>query len=245
MIAAGDTGERALKIALNTLYGKFAQRAGTIRLQKGGWKRPRWYDLCLAGYLTSAIRARIYAAAAPIAGDVLLIATDSLITRAPAAHITVSERPTLGAWTLKRYTGATIVQSGLYWLHRAGGASDAHTRGIDTGTLDWRDVVRAWRALETHAEAPATRFASIAEAQARGKGWRALGEWREETRQIALHPWGTKRTPVVSETTRRPLVRPDKGYCPTLATPVERFGSSMATPIGVPWAKVPDPDLAR
>lgn len=248
--ARGDPAERALKMALNCLYGKLAQRAGAefVRGKKGGkyWRRPVFHDLALAGWITSSVRARLFDAAAAIPDSVLMIATDALYTttQLPAAGPAVNGKAlgkSLGAWTFAEWDGATIVQSGLYWLHR-GDETLAHTRGIDVDAITWRDALRAWREGAKTIDADVTRFQSVGRAQQ--QGWRKLASWVTESRRIAVHPWATKRAPRTNAE-GFPLVRPDRGFCPTDAADTLRWhgGGGLTTPTGVPWAHYdPDPE---
>jgi hypothetical protein len=101
-----------IKLGLNSLYGKLAQRVGD----------PRYGNMIHAGLITAATRARLNEAASQNPHAMLMFATDGLFSREPLA-LETGER--LGQWEAEQYPRLFIVQPGLYW-----GAKRAKTRGI-------------------------------------------------------------------------------------------------------------------
>ena len=73
-------GERALKLALNSLYGKMAQRIGGNE-KNGGI--PPWHQLEWAGMVTSATRAQLWEAIALSPENIIAVETDSIASTVP------------------------------------------------------------------------------------------------------------------------------------------------------------------
>lgn len=127
-------GERALKLALNSLYGKQAQRVGA----KDG-NRPSWHQLEWAGMVTSGTRAQIIAAIQQKPDSVISVETDSIMTTEP---LDLDVGSGLGQWGLKEYDWVTYIQSGIYFTSDGVGKSKSKTRGIDTRELHHEEVLR-------------------------------------------------------------------------------------------------------
>lgn len=138
----GNPAEKNLKLALNSLYGKFVQQAGYERQQQ----IPKFHQLEWGGYVTSETRAKIYRAIDSVGfAGVVGMETDSVIiagNRQP--QITLSDN--LGDWGVTDYSGITYVQSGVYWLKTQDGWLDKYSkrRGYLPGTLTRDAVLNAW-----------------------------------------------------------------------------------------------------
>jgi hypothetical protein len=124
-----------LKLALNSLYGKSAQRVG------GGGK---FRSIVRAGLITATTRAMLLRAVgmARDPWNVLELATDSVLSREPLALELGTE---LGQWEEKRWPqGAFLVRPGM----RFALGDDEHTaaRGLGVKTLgkNRARIVRAW-----------------------------------------------------------------------------------------------------
>lgn len=142
MKRAGEQSQLALKLGLNSLYGKQAQRAGYDRYQK----IPDWHQYEWAGPVTSATRARMHKAASLAAArDSLIgIETDAVFTTEPLPELTVGDG--LGQWGLEVFDDCVYLQTGVYWLLHTvdcdckpcrSGQSKWHPkfRGMDADTL--------------------------------------------------------------------------------------------------------------
>lgn len=93
-----------LKLAINSLYGKLAQRQGG----GGPYTNHLW-----AGLVTAYTRSQLIDAAAQNPNAVVMLATDALYSREPL-KLDVGVR--LGQWeAAKHETGIFIVQPGLWW----------------------------------------------------------------------------------------------------------------------------------
>lgn len=115
-----------LKLALNSLYGKSAQRVG----------RGKYKCMVRAGLITSITRAKLLHAIS-LAGnpwDILDVATDSILSRTPLPL----EAPGLGGWERKPWQGgAFLMRPGLRFALESGESETKHTaaRGVGVSTL--------------------------------------------------------------------------------------------------------------
>lgn len=93
-----------LKLGINAIYGKRAQRIGAAP----------WQDPVAASLTTALTRAKLNMAIAAIGPrNVIMIATDAIYTTGEAPKLDYG--PQLGQWELKRYPGLFIVRPGLFW----------------------------------------------------------------------------------------------------------------------------------
>lgn len=114
---SGDLAQYAIKVGLNSLYGKTAQRVGN---------NP-FFSLTWAGYITSTTRAKL-ARAGYEAGSqhVIGFATDAIFTD-KRSILKLTEG--LGDWEESSYATATFFQSGIYRLTDSNGRVDDRYRG--------------------------------------------------------------------------------------------------------------------
>lgn len=91
-----------IKLAINSLYGKLAQRRGA-----GAYANMIW-----AGLITAFTRAKINSAIAANPGRIIMAATDAVYSLDPLA---LDEGEALGQWEGEKLDGLFIVQPGLYW----------------------------------------------------------------------------------------------------------------------------------
>jgi hypothetical protein len=156
----GNPSQMALKLLLNSMFGKTAQRVG--------WERtgtaPNWHQLEWAGYITSHARAKLFRAMIEAhAEDALLgVETDGIFTRSPL-NLEIGEG--LGQWESERYDGMIYLQSGFYHK-RAGEKWVNKYRGFDKASVNVEDSVRAlaqWRPWENSGvlSGTTTRFATM------------------------------------------------------------------------------------
>lgn len=181
-----------IKLGINSLYGKLAQRIGN----------PRWANMIWAGLITAGTRAALNdaaAAAGPGGAGVVMLATDGMFSTVPLP-VTIGEA--LGQWEAATHPHLFVVQPGIYW-----GAKRPKTRGVPEGLFAAHTGLfeAAWSAYaETdraaaRAEAPAppvvtlplTLFVGLKLAQARGKPDTA-GVWKQQDRHFKFD-WSGKR----------------------------------------------------
>jgi hypothetical protein len=136
----GNSAQRALKLALNSLYGKMAQRKGW----KEGGKKPTWHQLEWAGYITSAVRAMLWEAYISASESIVAMETDALFSTRPLSLPVGAE---LGEWEVTKFEKLTYIQSGFYYGELPGGEVVTKYRGFDkecveeSGSLHYRAVL--------------------------------------------------------------------------------------------------------
>jgi hypothetical protein len=122
--------QMGFKLGMNSLYGKYAQRAG------GKEKAPASHTLPIAGYITSACRAkvaRLIYASGP--ANLISVETDGIFTTTAPEDIKHPEwfplSDKLGEWGLKVYDEMIILQNGVYLLRKGDKWEKPKTRGIN------------------------------------------------------------------------------------------------------------------
>lgn len=238
--------EKMLKLALNSLYGKNAQHVG------GDGKAPRYHQLEWAGFVTSQTRALLFRAACEAGPDAVMISTDGIFSTALIPSLNIS--PALGDWDYQCHVGATVVQSGVYWLDNADAdgimTTTDFSRGFDRGSLNRAAIVKCWRQKILTYDAQLTRFVTmgaIIQTLNKKGDWR---QWRTAPRVLSLSPSGTKRIDriVPERWHRRAGSHPAYGYIPTLpAIPAALFvvENKMSAAYPLPWVTDADLQLAE
>jgi hypothetical protein len=109
-----------IKLGINALYGKLAQRVGMPV-----WQNPIW-----AGLITAMTRSHINAAIASTdPRNVVMIATDGLCSINEPCKVETGAA--LGQWKIEKFPSLFIVKPGLYWPPEpANHARKLKTRGI-------------------------------------------------------------------------------------------------------------------
>lgn len=140
----------ALKLCLNSLYGKMAQRAGWERTGEA----PTWHQLEWAGFVTAFTRAMLYQVMRKIPADQLIaVETDGIYTTATPESLGISHSTELGGWEVSRYDEMVYLQSGVYAI-RNGDDWKCKYRGLDKGSLSAEDIVNHSKNLVAHEEWP-------------------------------------------------------------------------------------------
>jgi len=137
MKAANIGTQMALKLLLNSLYGKMAQRAG--------WKRtgraPVWHQLEWAGWVTSFTRAQLYTIMSRIPFDTLIaVETDGLFSTLPPTEIGLESSSELGAWEATAIDELIYLQSGFY-AKRTGENWALKYRGLDSKSVSIAQII--------------------------------------------------------------------------------------------------------
>jgi len=180
----GSMASEALKLGMNSIYGKLAQQAG----YRNG-RIPQYHHLLWAGEITSRTRAKLYTAAMQHPNSVIAFATDAIIATKP---FTLQEGTALGEWTPERFSGITIIQPGVYFLQGQEDWYDKY-RGFDKGALLREDIIEAWRSgSEYHANL--TRFITMGSALQSTDFYGHWRKWETQKRKLDIVPGG-KRMP--------------------------------------------------
>jgi hypothetical protein len=218
-----DTRGYPLKLGLNSLYGKTAQRCG----------RGPYHDVVSAGLITAVTRARLLEALSQNPHSVVMLATDAVFSR---ERLPLDIGEGLGQWEEKVWPDLFIAQPGVYWspskLDESVKSRGAPRSVIGKAAPRFQEVFAEWLALmhrpgamdrlleERHIPTvPVTVrvFYGCRLALARGKSWLA-GKWGDETRTVRFE-WKTKRDSM------RIIVN-DEGYVSTFPIALSIFAES-------------------
>ena len=145
--ALGNAIEYAFKLAMNSAYGQFAQRAGWQSQRPPG--PPPFHQLEYAGYITSMCKAMVHnvASYAYEKGGLITIDTDGVYTTIPIPDTILPNGigDGLGQWEEQKFQGIIIWQNGFYWLKKGDEWKKARSRGAPRGKVP---IEAAWKALE-------------------------------------------------------------------------------------------------
>lgn len=217
-----NAAEKALKLGLNSSYGKLAQNVGgTIE------RPPPFHQIEWAGWITSTTRARLYEAACEAPESVITLATDGIYSTDPLPCLV--DRNELGGWETATHERMLIAQSGVYWVvdpweRSAGcgrknadgskcgaplkaaafgslrcsletcgwGTLTEHYRGFDEDSLSPEMVLAAWNAGRMTMEAASTRFVTLGTACRSEVSFEAWRSWRTTPRELDLTATGKR-----------------------------------------------------
>lgn len=127
--AKGDLSQWILKIVLNSLYGKFAQKVG----------RADFKNFVYAGFITSYTRAQMRAAVVGKERDIIAFNTDGIFSKSKLPRIRKIST-NLGEWELKEYKKLTVLMSGLYFTDDGKGKKVIKNRGY-AGLPEWDSLI--------------------------------------------------------------------------------------------------------
>jgi hypothetical protein len=186
-----------IKLGINSLYGKLAQRKGN-----GAYHNMVW-----AGLITAITRSKLNLAINQSVerygpGRIIMLATDALYSLDPLPDLELGYY--LGAWDRTELEDLFIVQPGLYW---SPDKRKRKGRGLPGKFFEQAGMTENFEASWKHFEGaensmldlnfpsvtvPLTNFVGLKIALARGKSETA-GKWVDETRDISFD-YRNKRT---------------------------------------------------
>lgn len=191
----GDPAQIVLKLALNSMYGKFAQRVGWDEEKR---RAPAYHQIEWAGYITSWCRAQIFALSERVRKlgyRTIAIETDGLYTDAPPELVGIKDSHALGEWEVTQFDEIMYLQSGVYqaldpvkgWVFK--------TRGIERGDTDPEALATYMRTLRpnpthedpwgTFTSATRSRYVGIGTALMRkGSPLTYVGRWEPYAKEI-------------------------------------------------------------
>ncbi len=196
---SGNASQIALKLLLNSLYGKMAQRVGWERT--GG--PPKWHQLEWAGWVTSYTRAMLFGAMmqAHARNALIGVETDAVFSSEP---LPLDVGASLGQWDHSTYDELIYLQSGFYfrkidgsWYVRDEQGHEtereyAKFRGFDRGSITLEDTIRAlagwrpWDGESAEIVGTTTRFLTMGTylRMHNPQTWRRV--WASEMRAVKL-----------------------------------------------------------
>lgn len=188
----GTRRNHALKLGLNSCYGKTAQRA-TWRRDRGSGQpvlsEGRWTHRYVAGYQTASTRAQMLSAASQAPQSLLSIATDAVAFTDP---IDLDIGANLGQWEMSTYDmPAMWVQPGFVIpeINEQGAGMKLRVRGGLSTSVGFGNFREAWErdGLRAVVDSPDTRFLGLRMAVAQNKT-KLRGSWFTGTRYITFKP---------------------------------------------------------
>jgi len=183
-----DVRGLALKLGLNSCYGKLAQRIGT----------PRYASTIWAGMITAGTRAQLLDLMIASGTEATVaVATDGLYTRArPQPGPAPLAPDTLGSWELDAREAMTFVRPGIYWS-----ADKVRARGIGRSTVDMQRAAigaaiergDALVDLGTQTQFGGARATIIRTERGAIRRTAHYGQWYEAPARISLDPAPKRR----------------------------------------------------
>lgn len=138
MKRTGNSSQYALKLGMNSMYGKTAQRVGWTEENQ---RIPPWHQLEWAGWATSYTRAKLWYEMSKVTPDKLIaVETDGFYTTATPEELGITASKELGGWEVEVYDEIIYLQSGLAWL-RKGRVWIPKRRGLDPDTFQLQDAI--------------------------------------------------------------------------------------------------------
>lgn len=188
----GIPAQLALKLCMNSLYGKSAQRVGWDRSNN---LPPRWHQLEWAGWVTSYTRARLYELMSRMSFSSLIgVETDGVYSTASPASLGITNSTDLGGWEVGHYDEMVYLQSGFYFA-RSGECADSRCdhsprwksrgcawtdkyRGFDPGSVTVSSATEYLNSIEPKSIFPSlegrtSRFVGLGAALASGRNFRS------------------------------------------------------------------------
>ena len=185
--AKGDNAERAIKLGINSLYGKMVQQKGWHE----GDDIPRTHQLYWGGWVTAKTRSMLFEAMCIDPDSVIAVETDGIYT---TTELPLNVGSELGQWDKTVYSDFTYCQSGMYFGTPVGGKAVAKYRGLDKGTLTREKVIAAYEAYEKdkstrlRIKARSTRFRTIGTSLVSPERMEKWRQWTKENKTITLEP---------------------------------------------------------
>ena len=161
-----------IKLALNSLYGKFAQSLG----------RPKFAHPIYATLITGLTRAKIINAIPSNQTSIIMIATDAVFSQ---VELDLPISKALGEWSVDKYEKLLIIQPGIYFGIRNGEFVKSRTRGLASDAfkkMTYNDIVEHYQ-INNGLKISRNVFYSWRSAVARGK-LEDVGKWSFEPQVV-------------------------------------------------------------
>lgn len=187
----GTRSQHALKLFLNSLYGKLAQQKGW-QASRPTSSIPWTHNLYMAGWVTASTRAMLYDVMSLYPEKIISCETDAVFS---TEKLNLSLGSEMGLWKeLVFPEGLSYLQSGIYF-----GKKDdnelVRCRGIEAGSVTREQLLRAWERMSDGGRSTmavrATRFRTLGTSLAgeRMSTWR---QWVQEMKTLSLVPNGKR-----------------------------------------------------
>ena len=189
LIAEHNHAEKVIKLGMNAVYGKLAQRNSAFGI-------PRHQNFIWAGMITSFTRAMLLEAILQAPGQIIHVATDGVYS---TIELNLSIGTELGMWEHQLHHQFTMVKNGIYFSsERNGVASKLRTRGFSTRHIPW-DILKQSMKKKNPAPVAITvpRFTTTKEVLANDEVYTRRCTWQKASVFLSFAP------PVFKERRRR------------------------------------------
>jgi hypothetical protein len=239
----GNQGEYALKLGLNSLYGKMAQRVGW---NKKTGEAPRWHQLEWAGWVTSYTRAKLYKMMLQLGLDsIVAVETDGIYSTRNPSDIGVTSGNGLGEWKLSTYSDVVYIQSGLAWLKNDSDSEWSFKyRGLDPNSLSIDRVLShlhsvgngiGWDSPEAKLMATTSRFVGAGAALMSRDFDITFRRWETMRREVKLGGDGKRlHIPAICPQCKEGIPADERMHTLVSTLPP----NEMTTPHSLPWLQM-------
>ena len=139
-----DLGNIPIKLGLNSLYGKLAQRP--IKRDDETYQYGKYADLFFAGFITAHTRAQILRSID--FENIIMIATDGIFSKTPL-DVPIGEN--LGEWEFNKHEKGIFLQAGLYALQDN---KEWRVKKRGYAVLDTNDFMKCYKKLQQQENYP-------------------------------------------------------------------------------------------
>ena len=188
-----DITEKAIKLCLNSLYGKAAQSIGGSEHEPPTTACP-WY----AGAITAGTRGAVLEAALHAPNDVVQFMTDGIHFTRPVPELTLGKN--LGDWERSEARSLLCIHSGVYSSEETTKTRGMRPENLEDESISMREllmrkVVPAWRDPSCPCvEFRQKEYVTAGSAVASRKRFCIIGRWGVKPRSLDVHGIGLKRS---------------------------------------------------
>lgn len=169
----------AIKLGLNSLYGKFAQQVGWT---EDAGRKPPFHNLAAAGYVTAKCRAKMLDGIACDPTAIIATETDGIFS---TRKLALPCSPALGDWEYTEYDDMWYWASGFRFGIRAGEVVKPATRGIPLADISLQVIRESIVDMHSTLTVKTNQFITLGLALHRNKPETA-GQWVNGTKEMTL-----------------------------------------------------------
>jgi hypothetical protein len=200
-----DARGQVIKLNINAVYGKFAQRIG----RRG--KPPKYGSLWFAAAITAGTQRRLIEAALTKPDSIVAFATDGIYTTEPL-DVHVPTEKILGEWEMQKGEKGSFIQSGVYVVHLLDKQGKievkAKSRGFTPDNADKREgetytdvlnrtlceaIPQKWSNGEDDYSFPYQQYMTVGMSVQHRKFGELIGMWKLSPRELHLNSMSNKR----------------------------------------------------
>ena len=200
-----DSRGQVIKLDINAIYGKMAQRIG----RKG--KPPKYASLWYAAAITAGTQRQLIEAALTKPDDIIAFATDGIYAT-EELHVSIPAEKRLGEWEMQKGDKGSFIQSGVYTVHlldKEGRVEiKAKSRGFTPDNTDKREgetykdvldrtlresIPDKWANGDEGYSFPYQQYMTVGLSVQHRKFGGLVGCWKLSPRELSLNSMSNKR----------------------------------------------------